>query len=136
MAEGSIRDQGGAGVIASFRQAIRTTRVDLRKAWDNEGIRRLMLAWTFGIAADAALTVVTLVTVFNRGGIVAAAALGAVRMIPAVVVGSFSSSLVERFRGDRILVVFGMIRAPGAPLGDRYAIASRGPDAQGSPDRR
>ena len=126
MAEGSIRDQGGAGVIASFRQAIRTTRVDLRKAWDNEGIRRLMLAWTFGIAADAALTVVTLVTVFNRGGIVAAAALGAVRMIPAVVVGSFSSSLVERFRGDRILVVFGMLRAVAA-LGIAYAIASAGP---------
>ena len=126
MAEGAIENEGGPGVIASFRAAIRTTRVDLHKAWQNEGIRRLMLAWTFGIAADAALTVVTLVTVFNRGGIVAAAALGAVRMIPAIIVGSFSSSLVERFRGDRILVVFGMLRAVAA-VGIGYAIASAGP---------
>ena len=57
-----------------------------------------------GIAADGALTVVTLVTVYNRGGIVAAGVFGAVRMVPAVIAGMFSGSLLERFRGDRILV--------------------------------
>ena len=64
-----------------------------------------------GIAADAALVVVTLVTVFNRGGVVAAGLLGAIRMIPAVIAGMLSGTMLERFRGDRFLVALGLIRA-------------------------
>jgi MFS family permease len=90
---------------------MRVARSSVREALRNEGLRRLGLTWTVSIASDAALTVVLLVTVFNRGGILAAALIGAIRMLPAVLVGMFATSLVERFRGDRVLIVVGIIRA-------------------------
>ena len=79
-----------------------------------------------GIAADSALVVVTLVTVFNRGGVVAAGLLGAVRMVPAVASGMLAGVLIERFRGDRILVAVGLIRAISAGL-TAVVIATAGP---------
>src|SRR4051812_50158575 len=63
--------------------ALRAARVHLGYALRNDGIRRLGLAWMLGIAADGALVVVTLVTVYNRGGVIAAGLLGAFRMVPA-----------------------------------------------------
>ncbi len=79
-----------------------------------------------GIAADSALVVVTLVTVFNRGGVIAAGLLGAVRMGPAVIGGMLAGVLLERFRGDRILVAIGLIRAISAGL-TAVVIATAGP---------
>jgi MFS family permease len=97
-------------------QALRSAIAALRQALANDGIRRLGFSWMLGIAADSALFVVTLVTVFNRGGAVAAALLGAVRMVPAVVAGMLTGAMLERFRGDRILVVIGLVRALAAAL--------------------
>ncbi|HET7702050.1 MAG TPA: cyclic nucleotide-binding domain-containing protein [Candidatus Limnocylindrales bacterium] len=88
----------------------------LREAMANDGIRRLATSWTLGIAADSALTVVLLVVVFNLGGVVAAGLIGAVRMVPAVVAGMVSGAFVERYRGDRILVALGLVRALSAGL--------------------
>jgi len=105
---------------------LRSAVTAFRQAFANDGIRRLAIAWMVGIAADAALTVVTVVTVFNRGGLLAAGLLGAVRMIPAVIVGMMSGSLVERFRGDRILVALGVVRAAAAAL-TGFAIGTAGP---------
>ncbi len=98
----------------------------LRQAWANDGIRRLGISWMLGIAADSALVVVMLVTVFNRGGVIAAAAVGAFRMVPAVIAGMLAGVLVERFRGDRILVAIGLIRALAAGL-TALVIATAGP---------
>jgi len=106
--------------------ALRSAGVALRQALANDGIRRLGISWTLGIAADSALIVVTLVTAFNRGGVVAAGLLGALRMLPAVLAGMFSGTLLERFRGDRILVVMGLLRAISA-AGIAFAIATAGP---------
>ena len=107
-------------------RALRSAAAALREALANDGIRRLGISWMLGIAADSALFVVTLVTVFNRGGAVAAALLGAVRMVPAVVSGMFTGALLQRFRGDRILVVIGLIRAVSAAL-TAVAIVTAGP---------
>lgn len=108
------------------RRALRTTIAALRQALANDGIRRLGISWTLGIAADAALVVVTLVTVFNVGGVVAAALLGAIRMVPAVVAGMLAGAMLERFRGGRILVTLGLIRAISAGL-TSAVIATAGP---------
>jgi MFS family permease len=108
------------------RGALRSAIGALRQALGNDGLRRLGISWMLGIAADGALTVVTLVTVFNRGGVFAAGLLGAVRMIPAVVVGMMSGSLLERFRGNRMLVALGVIRATAAAL-TGFAIGTAGP---------
>ena len=96
------------------------------RALGNDGIRRLGASWTLGIAADSAFVVVTLVTAFNRGGIVAAALLGAVRMVPAVIAGMFAGTMLERLRGDRLLVALALIRAASAAL-TAFFIATAGP---------
>ena len=105
---------------------LRTALVNLRQAFANDGIRRLGITWMLGIAADSALTVVTIVTVFNRAGVVAAGALGAVRMIPAVAAGLLSGTMIERIRGDRFLAVLGLVRAFAA-AGVAWAIVTAGP---------
>ena len=105
---------------------LRAALASLRQALANDGIRRLGISWTLGIAADSALFVVTLVTVFNRGGPLAAGLVGAARMIPAVVAGMLAGAMLERFRGDRILVALGLIRAISAG-GIAFAIVSAGP---------
>jgi MFS family permease len=111
--------------------ALRSAAASLHQALANDGIRRLGISWTLGIAADTALVVVTLVTVFNRGGIVAAGLLGAVRMGPAVIAGLLAGTMLERFRGDRFLVALGLVRAASAAL-TALAIATAGhsPDDQ------
>lgn len=69
-----------------------------------------------GIGADLALSVVLIVVVYERGGVVAAGLLGAVRMVPAVVSAMLAGAIVERFRGDRILAAIGLARAASAGL--------------------
>ncbi len=105
---------------------LRSALAALRPALANDGIRRLGISWTLGIAADSALTVVTLVTVFNRGGILPAALLGAVRMVPAVAAGMLTGAMLQRFAGHRILVVVGLVRAACAGL-TALVIATAGP---------
>lgn len=112
--------------MSRIQQSLRSSFGALREAFANDGIRRLGISWTLGVAADAALVVVALVTVFNRGGAVAAGVFGAIRMIPAVVVGMGAGALLERFRGDRILVALGLVRAVSAAL-TAVTIATAGP---------
>jgi MFS family permease len=112
--------------MPEVRQALRSALAAVRQASANDGIRRLGISWMLGVAADTGLFVVTLVTVFNRGGPVAAAVLGAVRMVPAVVAGLLTGAMLQRFRGDRILVALGLIRAASAGL-TAVVIVTAGP---------
>jgi MFS family permease len=105
--------------------AFRSALASLRQALANDGIRRLGISWTLGVAADSALIVVMLVTVFNRGGPLAAGLLGAVRMVPAIAAGMFAGTMLERFRGDRFLVALGLVRAIAAGL-TAFTIATAG----------
>jgi MFS family permease len=102
--------------MRKLAKALRNSLHALRPALANDGIRRLGLSWMLGIAADGALVVVTLVAVFNREGIVAVGFFGAARMVPAVITGMLAGALLKRFRGDRILVAIGLIRALSAVL--------------------
>jgi hypothetical protein len=86
----------------------------VREVLRNRSIRRIELAWATGTAADWALLVVLLVIVYDAGGAVAAGILGAVRVIPGIVAGPFATTLVERYRGDRVLTAINAVRAGGA----------------------
>jgi len=90
---------------------IRATVAAVREALANDGIRRLELIWSIGIAADAALLVALLVVVYARDGAVAAGVLGAVRMGPAVLAGMLAATVVRRFGGRRVLLGLGLTRA-------------------------
>jgi MFS family permease len=128
-AEGQSRQRrsGVRGLTMPEAPAVlRFALAALRPALANDGIRRLGISWTLGIAADSALTVVTLVTVFNRGGALPAALLGAIRMVPAVGAGMLTGAMLQRFAGHRILVVVGLVRAACAGL-TALVIATAGP---------
>lgn len=98
------------GILAPVRSLLGS----LRDALANDGIRRLEAFWTLGIAADAGLLVVLLIEVYAREGVVAAGVLGAVRMIPGVLSGTLSGSLLGRFRAERVLFVLGLVRTVAA----------------------
>ena len=55
------------------RRALRSAIASSRQAFANDGVRRLGISFTLGVAADTALFVVSLVTVYDRGGALAAA---------------------------------------------------------------
>jgi MFS family permease len=102
--------------MGALTRPIRSLLVSLREAMSNEGIRRLEASWALGIAADTGLLVVLLVVVYLRDGVVAAGILGAVRMVPAVISGMLAGASIERFRGQRVLLAVGLIRAGAAAL--------------------
>jgi MFS family permease len=95
----------------------------VREVLGNRSIRRIELAWTMGTAADWALLVVLLVIAYDAGGALAAGILGAVRVLPAIVAAPFATSLVERYRGDRVLTAINLVRAAGA-LATAIVVAS------------
>jgi MFS family permease len=103
-------------LTSRFTAPLRTTVASLREALGNDGIRRLELGWTVGIAADAGLTVVLLVIAYQRGGVLATGVLGAVRMVPAVISGMLAGAVLQRVRGDRLLLGIGLIRAGSAAV--------------------
>ncbi len=97
-------------------QALSAAATSLGEVLENRGIRRIEISWTTGTAADWALLVVLLIVAYDAGGAVAAGLLGAVRVLPAIVVTPFSTPLVERFRGDRVLIWINLVRSVGSVL--------------------
>jgi MFS family permease len=88
----------------------------LRDVLRNPSIRRIELGWAIGTAADWAFLVVLLVFVYDAGGTLAVGILGAVRTLPAMFAAPFASTLVHRYRGDRVLTAINVVRCGGALL--------------------
>ena len=86
----------------------------VREVLGNRSIPRVEIAWTAGTAADWALLVVLLIVAYEAGGALAAGILGAVRVVPAIIAAPFAATLVERYRGDRMLTAINLVRAAGA----------------------
>jgi MFS family permease len=86
----------------------------VRDVLRNRSILRIEIAWTTGTAADWALLIVLLIVAYDAGGAIAAGILGAVRVVPGIVAAPFAPTLVERYRGDRVLTAINLVRAAGA----------------------
>jgi MFS family permease len=99
-------------MISPMNERAATSAV--REVLRNRAIRRIEAAWMLGIAADWAFLVVLLVVAYEEGGTLAVGILSAVRVIPAIVAAPFASTLVERFRGDRVLTAVNVVRCGGA----------------------
>jgi MFS family permease len=103
------------GIIPGVRGlAAATAAHALRDVLRNRSIRRIEIAWATGTAADWALLVVLLIVAYDAGGALAAGILGAVRVVPGIVAAPFATTLVERYRGDRVLTVINLVRCAGA----------------------
>ena len=107
----------------------------LRDVLGNSAIRRIETSWTIGTAADWAFLVVLVVVAYDAGGALAVGVLGAVRVLPAIVAPPFATTLVQRFRGNRVLIAINLVRFAGAaaaaicigtglPLEATYALAA------------
>jgi len=96
------------------RSTASSAAVAVREVLRNPAIRRIEIAWTAGTAADWAFLVVLLVVSYDEGGTLAVGILGAVRVLPAIVAAPFATSLVGRFRGDRVLTAINVLRCAGA----------------------
>ena len=93
---------------------VRSAGQALQETLRSTAIRRIELAWAIGIAADWAFLVVLLVVAYDAGGAFAVGVLGAVRVLPAIVAAPSATSLVRRYRGDRVLTAINVTRAAGA----------------------
>lgn len=88
----------------------------LRDVMRNPSIRRIELGWAIGTAADWAFLVILLVFAYDAGGTLAVGLLGAVRTVPGMIAAPFASTLVHRYRGDRVLTAINVVRCAGALL--------------------
>lgn len=98
-----MNERAASSVASAVRDVLR-----------NRAIRRIEVAWTMGVAADWAFLVVLLVVAYDEGGTLAVGILGAVRVVPTIVVAPFATTLVGRFRGDRVLTAINVVRCAGA----------------------
>jgi MFS family permease len=84
------------------------------EALANPGVRRVQGAWLLGFAADTALLVVMMVTVFQAAGPVGVALIGAARMLPSTVSGFLAAAPLARFGPGRLLVALATARGLAA----------------------
>jgi MFS family permease len=81
----------------------------LRTVMRNPSLRKVELAWGAAIAAEWAHFVALGVFAYAEGGTAAVGIAGLVRLLPAAIVAPLASSLGDRFRRERFLVVTALI---------------------------
>ena len=91
-----------------------TARAAVRAVVANPALRRIEVAWTLGVAGDAAFTVALLVAAFAFGGATAVGILSAVRMAPSIVGAPLAGLLAGRRPPTSLLFVAHLIRALAA----------------------
>jgi MFS family permease len=97
------------------------------EALANPGVRRVQAAWVLGFAADSALLVAMMVTVFQATGPVGVALIGAARMLPSTIAGFLAAAPLARW-GPRTLLV-GLATARGLAAAAVFAVLVVGADA-------
>jgi MFS family permease len=98
----------------------------IREILGNPGILRFELAWTAGVAGDAAFVVAMLVVAYSAGGPVAVGILGVLRMAPSVVAAPLAHIPAARMPAGRLLLAVHGLRALAAVLAS-VALAIGGP---------
>jgi MFS family permease len=96
------------------RSAIGTALASVRAALANPQIRRVVGAWSLGIAGDWVLLVALLVVAYQAGGPLGVGILGLVRMVPATIVGTLAGVPAARFGSARVLLAANVIRLAAA----------------------
>lgn len=86
----------------------------VREVLANPAIRRSEIAWTAGIAGDAAFAIALLIVAFDAGGPVAVGILGVLRMAPSVVAAPLAHIPAARVSPGRLLLWVQAIRAAAA----------------------
>ncbi|MDX6621251.1 MAG: hypothetical protein QOK36_3637 [Gaiellales bacterium] len=111
--------------MSRLRQAFTALRVTAR----NEDVRRAQLAWGALVSAEWAHFVALGVFAYDHGGSTAVGIAGLTRLLPAAAIAPVASSLGDRFRRERFLLVVALIgaaalvvSAAGALMEDRLVV--------------
>src|SRR5262249_40747456 len=83
----------------------------LAGALRNENVRRVELAWGAIIGAEWAHFVALGVFAYGHGGAGAVGLAGLIRLLPAALIAPFASSLGDRVRRERLLLVLALVAA-------------------------
>jgi MFS family permease len=86
----------------------------VREVLANPAIRRTQVAWTVGVAGDAAFVIALLIVAFDAGGPLAVGILGVLRMAPSVVAAPLAHIPAARVPPGRLLLWVHAIRAAAA----------------------
>ena len=86
----------------------------VREVLANPAIRRTQVAWTVGVAGDAAFVIALLIVAFDAGGPLAVGILGVLRMAPSVVAAPLAHIPAARVPPGRLLLWVQAIRAAAA----------------------
>ena len=105
---------------------IATALASVRAAIANAQIRRVVGAWSLGIAGDWVLLVALLVVAYQAGGPLGVGILGLARMIPATVAGTLAGVPAARFGSAPVLLAANLIRL-GAAVACAVAVAMAAP---------
>jgi MFS family permease len=103
-----------------------TARSAVRAVVANPALRRIELAWSLGVAGDAAFSVALLVAAFGYGGATAVGVLTAVRMAPSIVGAPLAGLLAGRRPPTSLLFTAHLIRAIAA-VGTALGLAAGQP---------
>jgi MFS family permease len=103
-----------------------TARSAVRAVVANPALRRIELAWSLGVAGDAAFSVALLVAAFGYGGATAVGVLTAVRMAPSIVGAPLAGLLAGRRPPTSLLFTAHLIRAIAA-VGTSLGLAAGQP---------
>jgi predicted MFS family arabinose efflux permease len=99
-----------------------------RRVFENPGLRRLELAWTFAILAHWAYGVALAVYAYGKGGAAAVGLVGLIRFMPAALAAPLGGVLGDRYPRERVMIAANLGRA--LSLGGAAAlIAVDGPAA-------
>lgn len=105
-----------------IRAALAAASLALREVLHNPGIRRIELAWTLGVAGDAAFLVALLVVAFAAGGPLAVGLVGVLRTAPAIVVGPFAGVPAGRLHPGPLLLAVHFSRGAAAVAATAWLI--------------
>ncbi len=103
-------------MISRAGSALRESFEAVRAILGSPGIRRIELAWSFGIAGDAALLVSLLVVAFAAGGPLAVGLVTVARTAPAIVTGALAGVVAGRRPPGQLLLAAHLGRAVPAVL--------------------
>jgi MFS family permease len=111
-----------------LRQRISASVEALADVVKTPALRRVQLAWVGSILGSWSYTIALGVYAYREGGATAVGIVSIVMLLPAAVAAPFLSTLADRFRRERVMIVSDVVRA-GLMVVAGLVIAADGPPA-------
>jgi MFS family permease len=98
-------------VVGDLRQRVSAPLHALGEVFASRQLRRLQLAWVGSVLGNWSYTVALGVYAYRQGGPAAVGLVGILRTLPAALASPFLSTMADRFRRERVMIVSDLLRA-------------------------